>query len=111
MVAVSEGDLSTISLGLPVGASFHEEDRRIMKAYTEALRIADLECPTWGINNSLDADGYRTLGPPYNLVISPPLNLISLDPTWARCTSYLAFAWVGYEGVCRSLRNEVFDPP
>ena len=100
IVSVAAGDLSTISLNLPLGATFHDTDRDEIEAFTKPVKEADRDCPRWGIKNSSGL--YRTVGPPFNPIILPPTQLITLDP-------YIA--WVGSDGVCKSLRNEVFDPP
>ncbi|MCJ1261022.1 hypothetical protein MMC22_000886, partial [Lobaria immixta] len=114
IVAVPDGDLSTISLEVSIGASFNNWDRGNIPAHTNALKVADLACPTWGLKDSPHGDdyGYTTVGYPFNPIIVPPLQLISLDSSWLKCTSYPNVAWIGdYDGICRSLRNEVFDPP
>lgn len=109
IVSVAAGDLSTISLNLPPGATFHDTDRDQIEAFTKPVKVADLDCPSWGIKNSPGPD--RTVGPPFNPIILPPTQLITLDPAWLGCTSYPSIAWVGSYGVCKSLRNENFDPP
>lgn len=108
IVPVAAGDLSTISLNLPLGATFHDTDRGDMEAFTKPVKVADLDCPSWGINNS--PGPYRTVGPPFNPIILPPIQLISIDFDWIAC-AYSDVAWVGSNGICKSLRNEVFDPP
>ncbi|MCJ1426494.1 hypothetical protein MMC29_004397 [Sticta canariensis] len=114
IVAVPDGDLSTISLDLSIGASFQDANRINIPAHTKPLRVADLACPTWGLEDSPhrnDLYGYTTVGYPFNPIIVPPSQLISLDSAWLQCTSYPRVAWVGAGGICKSLRNEVFDPP
>lgn len=111
IVAVPDGDLSTVSLELSIGASFDYENRGFITAHTNALKVADLACPTWGLKDG-DHYGSRTVGYPFNPIIVPPSQLISLDSSWLKCTSYPDVAWIGgLDGICRSLRNEVFDPP
>lgn len=113
IVAVPDGDLSTISLDLSIGASFEDANRGNIRAHTKRLKVADLACPTWGLEDSPHRDlyEYTTVGYPFNPIIVPPSQLISLDSAWLQCTSYPQIAWVGHGGICTSLRNEVFDPP
>lgn len=113
IVAVPDGDLSTISLDLSIGASFDDANRDHIQAHTKRLQVADLACPTWGLEDSPRKDlyEYTTVGYPFNPIIVPPSQLISLDSAWLQCTSYPRIAWVGQGGICTSLRNEVFDPP
>lgn len=108
-----EGGLSTVSLDIPIGSSFDDFGRGSADAYTKSLKVADLMCPTWGLKDSNDKafSAYTTVGAPFNPIIVPPSQLISLDPSWLTCTSYPNVAWVGFGGICTSLRNEVFDPP
>ena len=114
IVAVPDGELSTVSLDIPIGASFDNWARPDVKSYTKPLKVADLACPTWGLKDSHDKDPYRytTVGAPFNPIIVPPSQLISLDSEWLQCTSYPGVVWVGGDkGICQSLRNEIFDPP
>ena len=56
------------------------------------LTIKDLACPTWGLGRSTSADGsvITTIGPPWLPLIAPPMELLSLDPTWASlCTGFI----------------------
>ena len=57
------------------------------------LNVKDLACPTWGLGiPSTSADGtvVTTIGPPWLPLIIPPIEVFSLDPTWAsRCTGLL----------------------
>lgn len=56
------------------------------------LAINDLACPTWGLGKSTSADGsvITTIGPPWLPLIAPPMELFSLDQTWASlCTGFI----------------------
>lgn len=107
LVPVPKGGLSTISLNLPIGASFMNRDygREAIASYTKQVRIEDLVCPTWGLMNGKIND-FATVGSPFFPIIHPPSELISFDPAWGRCTEYVtAERQGGY------LPYEVFDPP
>lgn len=51
----------------------------------EPLNIQDLVCPTWGLGLSTSANGsiITTIGPPWLPLIVPPMEMFTLDPTWA----------------------------
>lgn len=56
------------------------------------LTIKDLACPTWGLGRKTSADGtvITTIGSPWLPIIAPPMEVFSLDPTWALfCTGIL----------------------
>ena len=59
----------------------------------------DLACPTWGLGRSTSADGsvITTIGPPWLPLIAPPMELFSLDPTWA--------------SLCNNPASDPVDPP
>ena len=69
--------------------------------------INDLACPTWDLetNTSADGTGITTIGPPWLPLIIPPIQIFSLNPTWASiCTAILTdqLALVTFA---------LFDPP
>ena len=71
------------------------------------LKISDLQCPTFGIGISTNADGsmHTTVGPPWLPVIVPPQQAFSLEPSWeSLCTGLLSFA----PGM---ISFAIFDPP
>lgn len=49
------------------------------------LNIQDLVCPTWGLGLSTSTNGdiITTIGPPWLPLIVPPMEMFTLDPTWA----------------------------
>lgn len=59
----------------------------------DPLNIKDLACPTWGLGISGTSDNgivITTIGPPWLPLISPPMEVFSLDPTWALlCTGVM----------------------
>lgn len=72
----------------------------------EPLKVADLECPTFGLGVKTSADGklYTTVGPPWLPIIIPPPEIFTLDPTWESICTDLASYYV-FESFA------IFDPP
>lgn len=107
IVAVPMGGLSTISLNLPIGATFDNmpEDRQSVDGYTNPVRTEDLICPSWGLAGSF-AGELPTIGPPYYPIIHPPSELLNLDPSWKYCTK-----WVQRMYIDGPYMFEIFDPP
>ena len=72
----------------------------------EPLKIADLQCPTFGLGIGTSADGsvYTTVGPPWHPIIIPPREVFTLDPTWESVCTELASYYV-FESFA------IFDPP
>ena len=71
------------------------------------LNVADLACPSWGLGTNTSADDtvVTTIGPPWLPVIVPPVEVFSLDPTWAlHCTGMLSDPFIMSSFV-------LFDPP
>ena len=121
IVPIPEGRLSTISLNVPIGRTY--ESLEIWSSVTKVLNPREIACPTWGVSTSLSTS-YRdcsnaaeiaigltctaphestvhtltVVGPPFNPIIVPPSELLSLDPAWARCP-LIGDSWA------------IFDPP
>lgn len=75
--------------------------------YTAPLDVKDLACPTWGLGISTAANGtiFTTVGPPWLPLIQPPMNIFSLNPTWAAiCTGI-------YSNFLDMSTLDLFDPP
>ncbi len=70
------------------------------------LDVKDLACPTWGLGKSLSAGTtVLTIGPPWLPLIVPPIEILSLDPTWASaCTGI-------FSGANALSTFAIFDPP
>ncbi len=71
------------------------------------LNVNDLACPTWGLGRSTAADGtvITTIGPPWLPLIVAPIEIFSLDPTWASvCTGMFNMQFY-------STTVALFDPP
>ncbi len=79
-------------------------------AIIKVLDLADLACPTWGLSDpfmtSCSGSEFltHTVGPPYNPIIAPPNELLSIDPAWTDC-----------DGIARAgqfvNRYGAYDPP
>lgn len=84
IVPVPADGLSTISLGLPVGATFMNRDwgRFNIASYTKRVEVEDLACPTWGLVGSENPDRaeYVTVGSPFLPIIHPPSGTCLLQP-------------------------------
>lgn len=112
IVSVPKDGLSTISLNLPIGASFVDRnDQRFgdgILSYTKQVKLEDLACPTWGLMNQggETIENWVTVGYPFFPIIRPPSELNSFDQAWGRCTE-----WVTAEIDGGYLPYEVFDPP
>ena len=75
--------------------------------YTAPLDVNHLACPTWGLGLSTATNGtiFTTVGPPWLPLIQPPIEMFSLNPTWA--------------AICTAINNNIFltnaldlfDPP
>lgn len=71
------------------------------------LNFNDLACPTWGLGRSTAANGtvITTIGPPWLPLIVAPIEVFSLDPTWASvCTGMFNMQFY-------STTVALFDPP
>ena len=79
-------------------------DRFVGRA--EPLKIADLQCPSFGLGVGTSADGsvYTTVGPPWLPIIIPPPEVFTLDPVWKSICTDLASYYVFYSFA-------IFDPP
>lgn len=82
IVAVPAGGLSTVSLDLPIGATFGMQDfaREHISSHTKPVNIKDLVCPTWGLaanarkNTLFDQ---ASVGPPFFPILHSPPELTS----------------------------------
>ena len=74
--------------------------------HAEALTIADLQCPTFGLGIETGVDGslHTTVGPPWLPIIIPPPEVFTLDPMWESLCTDLASYYV-FESFA------IFDPP
>ena len=72
----------------------------------EPLKIADLQCPSFGlgVGTSVDGSVYTTVGPPWLPIIIPPPQVFTLDPVWESICTDLASYYVFYSFA-------IFDPP
>ena len=71
------------------------------------LDVNDLACPTWGLGRSTAANStvFTTIGPPWLPLIVAPMEIFSLDPTWANiCTGMFDMPFY-------STTVALFDPP
>lgn len=86
IVPVPADGLSTISLDLPVGATFMNRDWWRLDArvspHTKKVRTEDLACPTWGLVGSENPQKaeYVTVEYPFLPIIHPPSELASFNP-------------------------------
>lgn len=109
IVPIPANGLSTISLNLPIGATFinREFGTEEIASYTKQVKLEDLACPTWGLVASEDPirEDYLTVGSPFFPIIHPPSELFSYDHAWGRCSSFRAIA------IGEGFLDKVFDTP
>lgn len=126
IVALPADGVSTLSFDIPIGSAIQVIDGgtgvriqlQSLKSYTKTLNTRDLECPTWGIARVFKTVGtvrrtdllyeqhtydrinvtHSVVGPPFDPIILPPKELLSLDPAWARCSDF-------------EFLYNLFDPP
>ena len=75
--------------------------------YIAPLDVKDLACPTWGLGTSIATNGtkFTTVGPPWLPLIQPPINIFTLNPTWAvLCTGI-------HSDFLDRTYLDLFDPP
>ena len=103
-VAVPVGALSTISFEALDGDLVIASGGGYIGGVTKSLDLKDLACPTWGVKGH-PVSGFYTVGPPYNPIIVPPQQLLSLDPKWRNCKepSLESGAWY--------ISCGLYDPP
>ena len=98
IVALPPGVLSTYSPLLPftIGEKYTDPNGQFLGwpfiGDQKALDIKDLACPTFGLGRFTGVDGSvsTTYGPPYLPIIIPPLQIMTLDPSWQKsCGSIL----------------------
>lgn len=98
IVALPPGVLSTYSPLFPVtnGEKYSDPNGLFLGwpfiGDKKPLDIKDLACPTFGLGKFTGADGLvtTTYGPPYLPIIIPPLQIMTLDPSWQKtCGSIL----------------------
>ena len=107
IVPVPMGGLSTVSLNLSIGATFQNNYfQRVVSSYTKKVRLEDLACPTWGLQSQTKNQATQTVGYPFLPIIHPPSELLSFDPGWARCNTFITGEQQGGD-----LAFEIFDPP
>ena len=66
-------------------------DQFVLPQDFKSLNVQDLACPTWGLGLTTSANGdiITTIGPPWLPLIVPPMEMFTLDPTWASdCTGF-----------------------
>lgn len=109
IVALPAGGISTLSYDIPIGSTIVGVEvqgipvsLQSYKSYTKTLNVEDLACPTWGLAavsykpSTLPSNLYHGIvvftqsivGPPFDPIILPPKELLSLDPAWARCSRF-----------------------
>ena len=115
LVAFPPGALSTYeasyaSIGQeyvnPLDEIYHGMDLQPIPS-PKPLKIQDLQCPTFGVGTTTDAQGANitTIGPPWLPMISPPPEILTLNAEWNRiCMGNLTF-----NTAMKSLA--IFDPP
>ena len=89
IVPIPAGALSTYSFNVTVGGEFPIQSNFFNADFTKRVEIADLECPTWGIGTAaatVTGYGNMVVGPPFLPLVSPPPQLQSFDPHWAKCS-------------------------
>lgn len=92
IVALPPGVLSTYSPPLPftIGEKYNDPNGKFLGwpfiGDQQPLDIRDLACPTFGLGRATGADGSvtTTYGPPYLPIIIPPLQILTLDPSWQK---------------------------
>lgn len=92
IVALPPGVLSTYSPPLPftIGEEYYDPNGQFFGwpffGDQKPLDIRDLACPTFGLGRATGADGAvtTTYGPPYLPIIIPPLQILTLDPSWQK---------------------------
>lgn len=92
IVALPRGVLSTYSPPFPItiGAKYRDPNGQFLGwpfiGNQKPLDIRDLACPTFGLGRTTGADGFvtTTYGPPYLPIIIPPLQILTLDPSWQK---------------------------
>ena len=98
IVALPPGVLSTYSPSFPVtiGEKYSDPNGQFLGwpfiGDQKPLVIKDLACPTFGVGRFTAVDGSvsTTYGPPYLPIIIPPIQIMTLDPTWQKtCGSIL----------------------
>ena len=98
IVALPPGVLSTYSPSFPftIGEKYTDPNGLFLGwpfiGDQKPLDIKDLACPTFGLGRFTSADGSvgTTYGPPYLPIIIPPLQIMTLDPSWQKtCGSIL----------------------
>ena len=101
-IALPSGTLSTLScIGCQIGQALESDWTPV----TAPLNLADLANPTWGIGLSTsvlyDLPGFTLtesiVGPPFNPIIVPPAQLLSLVPEWLSCSSFTDIAYGIYD--------------
>ena len=115
IVALPADGVSTLSFNVSIGSTilvmaesgYPPSLFQSLKSYTKTLNIRDLACPTWGFASvsytasTVQMEGIdgktrpyvgnltqSVVGPPFNPIILPPKELLSLDPAWARCSDF-----------------------
>lgn len=98
IVALPPGVLSTYSPPFPVtiGEEYSDPNGQFLGwpfiGDQKPLVIKDLACPTFGLGRFTGVDGSvsTTYGPPYLPIIIPPIQIMTLDPSWQKtCGSIL----------------------
>lgn len=92
IVALPPGVLSTYSPLRPftIGEEYNDPNGQFLGwpfiGDQRPLDIRDLACPTFGLGRATGADGSvtTTYGPPYLPIIIPPLQILTLDPSWQK---------------------------
>lgn len=98
IVALPPGVLSTYSPPQPItiGEKYNDPNGQFLGwpfiGDQKPLDIRDLACPTFGLGRATGADGSvtTTYGPPYLPIVIPPLQILTLHPSWQKaCGSIL----------------------